>query len=282
MKIQTKNKLILAVSVFLLASSQTNLLQAADESSSSQSASSYKPSDQNYPPPPGGWVGTMDNIDKQEQQKDAAKIQKSTSQSSAQQRGAAMIQQPQSAEGYGRPGYNTPGYAPRRPYEGRNYGRGGNRPSFSGPWDSGRGGNSMPWNSGRGGSGPSFSGPWDGGRGGNSMPWNSGRGGNGPSFSGPWDGGRGGRSMPWDSGRGGRSMPWSDSGRGGWMDKDRFANRWDDMLNAPSDMGEMPGGFTAPSVSVPNPVDVGDEFQDATRDAPDQMRNVYDDNRRSE
>ena len=85
--------------------------------------------------------------------------------------------------------------------------------------------------------------------------------------------------MPWDSGRGGRS-PW-DSGRGGWMDKDKFSDRWDDMLNAPSDMGEMPGGFTAPSVSAPNPVDVGDEFDRAARDAPDQMRNVYDDNRRS-
>ena len=113
------------------------------------------------------------------------------------------------------------------------------------------------------GGGPSFSGPWNNSRG-NSMPWSSNR----------------GSSMPWDSGRGGRSMPW-DSGRDGWMDKDKFANRWDDMLNAPSDMGEMPGGFTAPSVSAPNPVDVGDEFQDAARDAPDQMRNVYDDNRRS-
>ena len=65
------------------------------------------------------------------------------------------------------------------------------------------------------------------------------------------------------------------------MDKDKFADRWDDVLNAPSDMGEMPGGFTAPSVSAPNPVDVGDEFDRAARDAPDQMRNVYDDNRRS-
>lgn len=96
----------------------------------------------------------------------------------------------------------------------------------------------------------------------------------------PWDSGRGGRSMPWENKRGGRNMPW-DSGRGGWMGKDKFGDTWDDMLNAPSDMGEMPGGWTAPSVSVPNPVDVGDEFEGAARDAPDQMRNVYDDNRRS-
>jgi hypothetical protein len=175
---------------------------------------------------------------------------------------------PQSAQGYGMPGNLTPGYTPPS-YGGRNYGRGGSGPSFSGPWDSGRGGSgpcfSGPWDSGRGSSGPGFSGPWDSNRGGRSMPWDSNR----------------GRSMPWgDNRRGGSSMPW-DSGRGGWMNKDKFADGWDDMLNAPSDMGEMPGGYTAPSVSMPNPVDVGDEFNDAASDAPDQMRNVYDDNRRS-
>jgi len=171
---------------------------------------------------------------------------------------------PYNQQGYGgMPGNLTPGYIPPS-YGGRNYGRRGSGPGFSGPWDSGRGG-----------SGPGFSGPWDSGRGGSSMPWGSKRG-----SSMPWDSKRGGRSMPWDSGRGGRNLPW-DSGRGGWMDKDKFADRWDDMLNAPSDMGEMPGGFTAPSVSAPNPVDVGDEFDRAARDAPDQMRNVYDDNRRS-
>ena len=173
---------------------------------------------------------------------------------------------PHNQQGYGgMPGNLTPGYIPPS-YGSRNYGRrGGSGPGFSGPWDSGRGG-----------SGPGFSGPWDSGRGGSSMPWDSGRGGS----SMPWDSKRGGRSMPWDSGRGGRNKPW-DSGRGGWMDKDKFADRWDDVLNAPSDMGEMPGGFTAPSVSAPNPVDVGDEFDRAARDAPDQMRNVYDDNRRT-
>ena len=215
MKNRTNNKLTLAASVFLLAASQSNLVQAADGPYANQAVppgynpgynSGYNPGYQNYPP------------------------------------------------------QNTQGYPPRY-YGGRNYNRnsssspwGGSGPSFSGPWDSGRGG-----------SGPGFSGPWDSNRGGRSMPWDS---------------NRGRSSMPWDSGRGGRSMPW-DSGRGGWMNKDRFADGWDDMLNKPSDMGEMPGGFTAPSVSVPNPVDVGDEFDRAARDAPDQMRNVYDDNRRS-
>lgn len=218
MKIQTKNKLILAVPVFLMAASQLNLVQAADYPYSSQAAQPrYNPNYQNYPPQNTPYYGSTDNLT---------------------------------------PGYTQPYYG------GRNYRRGSNV---------------SPW----GGSGPNFSGPWDGGRGGNSMPWNSGRDGNGPSFSGPWDGGSGWRSKPWDSGRGGRSMPWNDNGRGGWMNKDKFGDAWDDMLNAPSDMGEMPGGWTAPSVSVPNPVDVGDEFGDASRDVPDQMRNVYDDNRRS-
>ena len=187
----------------------------------------------------------------------------------------AMTQQPQNVQGYGVPGYSNPGYN-QRPYGGRrDYGRdsgvspwGGNGPGFNGPWDSGRGGSSMPWDSGRGGS---------------NMPWDSGRGGRGGNYM-PWDGGRGGSNMPWDSGRGGRNMPW-DSGRGGrgnWMNRDRFADSWDDTLNAPSDMGEMPGGWNAPSISAPNPVDVGDEFGDASRDVPGQMRNVYDDNRRND
>ena len=236
MKNRTNNKLTLAASVFLLAGSQANLVQAAENPSLNQAAPpGYSPSYQSYPPPPGyspGYQGYP----------------------------------PQSTQGYGgMPGNLTPGYIPPS-YGGRNYGRGGSGPNFSGPWDSRRGG-----------SGPSFSGPWDSGRGGSSMPWSGNRGG-GRSM--PWDSNRGRSSMPWDSGRGGRSMPW-DSGRGGWMNKDKFADGWDDMLNSPSDMGEMPGGFTAPSVSMPNPVDVGDEFDRAARDAPDQMRNVYDDNRRS-
>ena len=52
-----------------------------------------------------------------------------------------------------------------------------------------------------------------------------------------------------------------------------MTRNWDDMLDGPSRMGEMPGGWRAPSVSVPNPIDVGDEFGDAARDAPDQMDN---------
>ena len=131
--------------------------------------------------------------------------------------------------------------------------------------------------------GPGYRSPWDRGRSsGFKGPRSSGRksrdrdfppfGSSGPGFKSPWDSGRGGRSMPWGGGK---------RGRDGWMDKDWFADSWDDMLNAPADMGEMPGGWYAPTVDMPNPVDVGDEFDRAARDVPDQMHNVYEDNRRS-
>lgn len=47
---------------------------------------------------------------------------------------------------------------------------------------------------------------------------------------------------------------------------------WDDMINAPHNMGTMPGNWQAPSVSLPNPVDLGDQVgkagSDFARDAP--------------
>ncbi|HHO59149.1 MAG TPA: hypothetical protein ENJ64_02825 [Thiotrichales bacterium] len=75
---------------------------------------------------------------------------------------------------------------------------------------------------------------------------------------------------------GNRSRFWGRSGPGTWMNpnKRNMEQGWDDMLNAPSRMGEMPGGWTAPSVSMPNPIDIGDQFQDNARDLPDQMRNM--------
>lgn len=96
--------------------------------------------------------------------------------------------------------------------------------------------------------------------------------GGGPGFSGPWNN-RGSNFSPWGN-RGGRN-PFGNRGPGDWFDpnKGSMSRNWDDMLNAPSRMGEMPGGWTAPSVSVPNPIDVGDEFSDAAKDAPDQMDN---------
>ncbi len=69
---------------------------------------------------------------------------------------------------------------------------------------------------------------------------------------------------------------WGNSGPGAWMNPNRhnLSQGWDDMLNAPSRMGDMPGGWSAPSVSMPNPVDVGDQFKDNARNLPDQMRNM--------
>ena len=152
--------------------------------------------------------------------------------------------QPQTMQGYRAPGYGAPRGYYRPPYGSRRgYGGG---PSYGSPsFSTGRGSrSSMPW-------------------GGSSMPW---------------DDDRGGRSTPW----GGGKMPWSSKkGRDGWMDRDSFADAWDDMINAPADMGTMPGGWQAPTISTPNPVDVGDEFGTAAQDMPTQMRNVYDENRRS-
>ena len=111
---------------------------------------------------------------------------------------------------------------------------------------------------------------------------------------GPWGGSRpfGRSGLPMDMQ--GNAIPWSrkfwdDIGRGGknpfddideWMDfnepREGMANMWDDMLNAPHDSGQMPGGFTAPSISVPNPIDVQREFENASKDMPDIMRENMD------
>lgn len=56
--------------------------------------------------------------------------------------------------------------------------------------------------------------------------------------------------------------------------KETSARAWEHFMHTPHRMGEMPGGWKAPQISVPNPVDVGDEFGDAmVNDLPDQMNN---------
>jgi len=69
---------------------------------------------------------------------------------------------------------------------------------------------------------------------------------------------------------------WGRSGPGTWVNpnKGNMERGWDDMINAPSRMGEMPGGWSAPEVSMPNPVDIGDQMQDNAKDLPDQVRNM--------
>ncbi|VAW51760.1 hypothetical protein MNBD_GAMMA05-63 [hydrothermal vent metagenome] len=69
---------------------------------------------------------------------------------------------------------------------------------------------------------------------------------------------------------------WGQSGPNQWMNpnKHNMEQGWDDMINAPSRMGEMPGGWTAPEVSMPNPIDMGDQMQDNIKDLPEQIRNM--------
>lgn len=73
-----------------------------------------------------------------------------------------------------------------------------------------------------------------------------------------------------------RNRFWGRSGPSSWMNpnKRNMEDGWDDMMNAPSRMGTMPGGWTAPEVSMPNPVDVGDQIQDNVKDLPDQVRDM--------
>lgn len=54
-----------------------------------------------------------------------------------------------------------------------------------------------------------------------------------------------------------------------WMrqgPKEGAGQVFDDFLDAPSRLGDMPGGWSAPTISVPNPIDVMDELEDGSRD----------------
>lgn len=54
-----------------------------------------------------------------------------------------------------------------------------------------------------------------------------------------------------------------------FTDPERF---WDDMLATPDYLPTMPGGWNVPSVSMPNPVEVGREIAEQAPDAIDVMR----------
>jgi hypothetical protein len=101
--------------------------------------------------------------------------------------------------------------------------------------------------------------------------------------------------MPWvdDDGRVIPEFPWSrednchpkdkdcikDTGPSSWIFdqdmKERMAEAWDDAIQAPSDLGEMPGGWYVPSVYTPNPVDSGDQIEEGIEIIPDIIR-LYD------
>ncbi len=92
-------------------------------------------------------------------------------------------------------------------------------------------------------------------------------------FDWPWIGGTW-TEGPWNNGKFSRG-DWLGGGPGSWFRggdfKEGMAEMWDDMVNAPAEMGTMPGGWEFPTVSTPNPVDVGDELG---RAAPEFVREV--------
>lgn len=55
---------------------------------------------------------------------------------------------------------------------------------------------------------------------------------------------------------------------------EEFGDVWEDALNAPHDMGRLPGNFQAPSVSIPNPIDLGDQVGDASATASEEAPEV--------
>ena len=157
-------------------------------------------------------------------------------------------------------GYN--GYAPgpygpsaynRGPYGGAPYGYGG-RPYAGGPF----------------GGGPFGGGPFGGNR------YYGGNRGGGPFSGVPF-------MQSFDMSRRDSFNPmhprvWG-AGPQVWMDptdpQDGMSQAWDDMMNAPARMGRVPPGWKAPTIDVPNPIDVGDEFEKNARRAPTIMRENF-------
>jgi len=131
----------------------------------------------------------------------------------------------------------------------------------------------------------------------NRGPYNSGPFNRGPSGGGPFGGGgpfknmgfgpfSNNNSAPWETWPfGGRDsfwsrkdMPFDQQNPTDWFQpgdpKEGLAIMWDDLISAPDDLGTMPGGWYVPSVSVPNPVDLEDQMEKASKEIPDLIR-VY-------
>ncbi len=93
---------------------------------------------------------------------------------------------------------------------------------------------------------------------------------------GPWD--RNWGKAPWN--REYEDMWGDEGGPDAWMDfadpKEGLAWMWEDFLYTPHALGTMPGGWDAPTISVPNPIDVGDEFKDASGDFPGEVKDFAD------
>jgi hypothetical protein len=95
-------------------------------------------------------------------------------------------------------------------------------------------------------------------------------------LDGPWD--RGWGPAPWN--RNYDDMWGKEGGPDAWFDpsdpKEGMAWMWEDALITPNRLGRMPGGWEAPSVVVPNPIDVGDEFKNAAGDFPGEVKDFSD------
>ena len=126
----------------------------------------------------------------------------------------------------------------------------------------------------------------------NRGPYNGSPYGRGPSNSGPFkDFGMGpfnGDSAPWETWPFGsrdsfwsrKELPFDNQNPTDWFNpgdpKEGMAIMWDDLIAAPDDLGTMPGGWNVPSVSVPNPIDLEDQLEKASKEVPDLIR-VYSD-----
>lgn len=133
------------------------------------------------------------------------------------------------------------------------------------------------------GGGPYGGGPFNGGGPFGAGPFNGG----GPFGGGPFNGGSPMRGVPFmqsfdmsrpDSFNPMRPGVWG-GGPPAWTNptdpQESLSNFWDDMMNAPHRMGRVPPGWKAPSIDVPNPVDVADEFEKNARKAPYIMRDNF-------
>jgi hypothetical protein len=156
-------------------------------------------------------------------------------------------------------------YAPG-PYGPNNYNRG---PYGGGPYGGGPYG-ARPYAGGPFGGGPFTGGPYGGNR------YYGGNRGSGPFSGVPF-------MQSFDMSRRDSFNPmhprvWG-AGPQVWMDptdpQDGMSQAWDDMMNAPSRMGRVPPGWKAPTIDVPNPIDVGDEFEKNARRAPTIMRDNF-------
>lgn len=165
------------------------------------------------------------------------------------------------------PPYGVPGPYNQNPYNRGPYNQGpyGQNPYSQGPY-------SNPYNRGPYGRGPSNNGPFGGG-----SPFKNFGGGPFNSNSAPWE------TWPFgapDSFWSRKDFPFSEQNPTDWFQpgdpKEGMAIMWDDLIAAPDDLGTMPGGWHVPSIGVPNPVDLEDQLEKASKEIPDLIR-VYND-----